>query len=55
MILNEKVSVKSMILNWKKYYVSEFELKKIQRVGFWIEIFLMCQIFYQFVRHVSGL
>ena len=27
----------SMILYWKFHYVSDFELKKIQRVRFWIE------------------
>ena len=35
---------KSMILSWKLHYVSDFELKKLQRVRFWIKKLKTCQI-----------
>ena len=37
------------------FYVSDSELKKIQRVKFWFKNFTTCQIFYQLFKHASDI
>ena len=44
---------KSKLLNWKFHYVSEFELKKIQRVRFWVKPLTTCQILNELLEHAS--
>ena len=49
----KKFFVKSMILNSKFYYESDYELKKIKGVRFWFKKFTTRQIFYQHFKHAS--
>ena len=47
MILNKKIFVKSKILNYKFFFLSDFELKVFRPVRFRNKIFSFCQILNQ--------
>ena len=54
MILNEKVFVKNMILNYVFFALSDFELKLFRLVRFWIKNYPTCEILNQlFLQRVS--